>query len=292
MSSSSSNLEAVEASLHDAVADFFKSDEGTVLVTTKVVEHLHSKKGKALLSKIVNDALDSKPSADTTPRKTQAKSPPSSIQKVGEALRRGKRARVASSSSEDEEDSSVEPALKDAAALQAAQDDKDEDEDEDDDDSESEGPTGNTSTQYLTAIKAHDVPPIFRKWNFIDRCSDGKSAQEWPVTHYDTLRKGNKLSRTLQVTDHLKSDMKKWERIAHKKAGVGRKKALRPSERLYVRIRLLVALIARKRHPLRGAAALVLIRELQRNFKLPMSDELRGEFAFYEEIIERYVVKH
>ena len=197
MSSSSSDLEAVEASLHEAVTDFFKSDEGTLLVSTQVIQHLHSKKGKALLSKIVGDALDSKPSADVTPRKDKSKtsksktvkSPPTSVKKVKNALRGSKRARVASSSSSsssssgDDDDTSSEAEPKEVAPPGVPE----EVAHEGDDVASDLDNLNETSIKYLTAISTHDVPAVFRKWNFIDKCSDGKNAQEWPVAHYDTL---------------------------------------------------------------------------------------------------------
>ena len=193
MSSSSSDLEAVEASLHEAVTDFFKSDEGTLLVSTQVIQHLHSKKGKALLSKIVGDALDSKPSADVTPRKDKSKttrsktvkSPPTSVKKVKDALHGSKRACVASSSSsssDDDDDTSSKAEPKEVSPPGVPE----EVTHEGDDFASDLDDLNETSIKYLTAILTHDVPAIFCKWNFVDKCSDGKNAQEWPVAHYDT----------------------------------------------------------------------------------------------------------
>ena len=295
MSSSTSDPEDVEASLHAAVADFFKSEEGTVLVSTQVIEHLHSKKGKALLSQLVESALDTKPAADPTPRKDKKKPTKSSksvspaVQKIGRSMRRSKRARVHQNSSDDDDDddtSSLTTVVKDEPPAAVAVGQLEDPEDVDSDEEQVE-----TSTKYLSAISAHEVPPIFKKWDFINKCSDGKNAQEWPVSHYDTLRKGAVIDKTLQVTEHLERDVKVWEKIAYKKAGVAHKKALRPSERLYVRVRLLAALVARKRNPLRGAAALVLTQTFRRSFKYAISNELETEIIFYEGIIKRYIVK-
>ena len=271
MSTSSPDLSDTEAV--DAFQEFFSSDAGKKLLFEAVAKYFSSAAGAALLdgtvlAKVAEASIGQLTSPPRHARSTTSSTTPLNLASaLSSATKKRKTAKV---------DVKVEANDESEAILLDSDEEPEDDEVED------------VSAGYtLKDAKIHVVPKQYHKWNFIEARSRGTHPRPWSLLKFDTIRDGPHDEKVETAKDQLKMIMTHWFDFALKHVGK-KKDDLDDNTKMYVRARLLTALLARKRCNNKSEAGIKLLDYYESRYKDVLSPVVVKEVDYYCSVIRTY----